>query len=203
MAIDKDPTTPETLYSIWAKRNVHFETELEDGVIRQVADYGSGATSYNSAKGFSLGGGYEVYILAFFIGLYANKRRPLDGEKKTFGQPIQYWGNLEKRGERKPYSKLRDYMFAACVARTDIDLLALERDDITVSNVVSSMINTMDEYANYGLHQLLDKLDEDKHFFTNHTSFLSMFIPLFKVMNLTDDAESPGLPDSDEPESLD
>lgn len=199
MVAEKDSTTPETLYEIWAKRNVYFEVDLEESVIRRIADYGSGANSYNSAKGFSLGGGYEVYILAFFIGLYANKRRPIEGEKKTFGQPIQYWGNLEKRGERKPYSKLRDYMFAACIARTDIDLLALERGDISVSAAVSAMITTMDEYANYGLHQLLDKLDDDKHFFTNNSSFLSIFFPLFKELNQSYD----DLEDSDQPESLD
>lgn len=199
MAIEKDPTTPETLYTIWAKRNVYFEVDLEESVIRKIADYGSGASSYNSAKGFSLGGGYEVYILAFFIGLYANKRRPIEGDKKSFGQPIQYWGNLEKRGSRKPYSKLRDYMFVACIARTDIDLLALERGDLSVSAAVSAMITTMDEYANYGLHQLLDKLDDDKHFFTNNSSFLSIFIPLFKELNQS----SNDLEDSDQPEALD
>lgn len=203
MAIEKNPTTPETLYDLWAKRNVYFEIDLEESVIRQIADYGSGANSYNSAKGFSLGGGYEVYILAFFIGLYANKRRPIQGEKKSFGQPIQYWGNLEKRGERKPYSKLRDYLFAACIARTDIDLLALERNDISASAAVTAMITTMDEYANYGLHQLLDKLEEDKHFFTNNSSFLSIFIPLFKELNQSEDASPNDDLNSEQPESLD
>lgn len=202
MAIDKDPTIPESLYSIWAKRNVHFEKDLEESVIRHIADYGNGATSYNSAKGFSLGGGYEVYILAFFIGLYANRRRPIEGEKKTFGQPIQYWGNLEKRGDRKPYSKLRDYMFVACIARTEIDLLALERNDILVNNAVSAMITTMDEYANYGFHLLLEKLDEDKHYFTNNASFLSIFIPLFKRLNQTNNTPDK-IDESEIPESLD
>lgn len=191
----------ERLYDSWAKRNVHFEVDLEESVIRRIADYGSGATRYNSAKGYSLGGGYEAYILAFFIGLYSNKRRPLEGDKKIFGQPIQYWGNLESRGDRKAYSALRDYIFAAAIARTDIDLLGLERGDIPVSSVVSSMISTMDEYANYGLHLMLDKLEEDKHFFTNNMSFLSIFIPLFQdingLSNSSEDLEEDG------PESLD
>lgn len=203
MSTDKDPKKSETLYELWAKRNVYFETELEDSVIRQIADYGTGANRYNSAKGFALGGGYEVYILAFFIGLYANRRRPIEGEKKSFGQPIQYWGNLEKRGDRKAYSKLRDYMFAACIARTDIDLLALERGDVPVSAAVSAMLSTMDEYANYGLHQLLYKLDDDKHFFTNNTSFLNIFIPLFKELNKAHIDDMSEDEESDDPEPLD
>lgn len=202
MEIDNNLNKPESLYELWAKRNVYFETDLEDSVIRQIADYGNGANSYNFAKGFSLGGGYEVFILAFFLGLYANRRRSLEGDKKSFGQPIQYWGNLEKRGERKAYSKLRDYLFVATVARTDIDFLALERGETNVSSVVSSMITTMNEYANYGLHQFLDKLDEDKHYFTRNTSFISMFIPLFKELNKINE-DNDEYNDSDLPESLD
>lgn len=97
MSTDKEPINPETLYNLWAKRNVYFEKELEESVIRKVADYGSGASSYNSAKGFSLGGGYEVYILAFFMGLYANKRRPIEGEKKLLGSQYSI-GEILRRG---------------------------------------------------------------------------------------------------------
>lgn len=199
MTIDKAPQAPERIYENWAKRNVYFEIELEDSVIRQIADYGSGATRYNSAKGYTLGGGYEVYILAFFIGLYSNKKRPLEGEKKTFGQPIQYWGNIEARGERKAYSRLRDYIFAATIAKTDIDLLALERGEITLSNAITLLIKTMDEYANYGLHILKDKLEDDKHFFTNNSAFLSIFLPLFNSNNQREEERD----SSDMPESLD
>lgn len=197
MTIDKAPQAPEHIYENWAKRNVYFEVELEDSVIRQIADYGSGATRYNSAKGYTLGGGYEVYILAFFIGLYSNKKRPLEGEKKTFGQPIQYWGNIESRGERKAYSRLRDYIFAATIAKTDIDLLALERGEITLSYAISLLIKTMDEYANYGLHILKDKLEDDKHFFTNNSAFLSIFLPLFNTNNkLEEESDTSEMPES-------
>lgn len=202
MNTEKAPLAPERIYDNWAKRNVYFEVALEDSVIRQIADYGSGATKFNSAKGYQLGGGYEVYILAFFIGLYSNKKRPIEGDKKTFGQPIQHWGNLESRGERKAYSRLRDYIFAAAIARTDIDLLAVERGNIPLSTAISALIKTMDEYANYGLHLLQDKLEEDKHFFTSNTSFLSIFIPLFKEINSTNENREE-VDEEDEPDSLD
>jgi len=199
---EKVPQVPERIYDNWAKRNVYFEVDLEDSVIRQIADYGSGATKFNTAKGYQLGGGYEVYILAFFIGLYSNKKRPIVGDKKTFGQPIQHWGNLESRGERKAYSRLREYIFAAAIARTDIDLLAVERGNIPLSTAISALIKTMDEYANYGLHLLQDKLEEDKHFFTSNTSFLSIFIPLFKGINSIDE-NTEEVEEDDEPDSLD
>lgn len=202
MNTEKVPQTPERIYDNWAKRNVYFETDLEDSVIRQIADYGSGATKFNASRGYSLGGGYEAYILAFFLGLYSNKRRPIEGEKKTFGQPIQHWGNLESRGERKAYPRLREYIFAAAVARTDIDLLALERGEIPLSTAISAIIKTMDEYANYGFHLLKEKLEEDKHFFTSNASFLSLFMPLFKDINRTTE-NIEGTDEDNEPDSLD
>ncbi|MCM1451219.1 MAG: hypothetical protein NC102_03090 [Clostridium sp.] len=199
---EKVPHAPERIYDNWAKRNVYFETELEESVIRQIADYGSGATKLNTSRGYSLGGGYEVYILAFFLGLYSNKRRPIEGEKKTFGQAIQYWGNLDSRGERKAYSRLRDFIFAAAVAKTDIDLLAVERGEIPLSNAISALIKTMDEYANYGFHLILDKLEEDKHYFTSNSSFLSIFMPLFKEINGSQE-NNDGENNEDGPDSLD
>lgn len=60
----------------------------------------------------------------------------------------------------------------------------------------------MDEYANYGLHVLQDKLEEDKHYFTSNTAFLSIFMPLFQEMNKDVKAEDVGN-NVDEPESLD
>ena len=76
MASDKAPQAPERIYDLWAKRNVHFEVDLEDAVIRQIADYGSGANKYNTAKGYSLGGGYEVYILALSLIHISEPTRP-------------------------------------------------------------------------------------------------------------------------------
>lgn len=126
----------------------------------------------------------------------------MSDDTKTFGQPIQYWGNIESRGERKAYPKLREYVFAAAIARTDLDLLALEKDKIALTTAVSAIIKTMDEYANYGLHVLQDKLEEDKHYFTSNTAFLSIFMPLFQEMNKDVKAEDVGN-NVDEPESLD
>lgn len=200
---EKDPAKGESLYDLWGRRSVNFEIDLEEKVIRRIADYGSGSNSYTSAKGFYLGAGYEVFILAFFIGLYENKRRPIDGEKKTFGYPIQNWGNMERRGLRKPYGKLRDYIFAACIARTDINLMDLERGTIPANVAVSSLINTMEEYANFGLHRLLDILEEDKYYFSSNNSFLQIFLPLFQSMNMHGEEVSEEKSVSDKPEPLD
>ncbi|MDR0507992.1 MAG: hypothetical protein LBH32_14410 [Dysgonamonadaceae bacterium] len=76
----------ENLYDIWAKRNPKFETHFEEKLLRLFTDYGVGSSELREAKGKT----YELYIYAFFVGLYADKKRELASDTKTLGQPIQY-----------------------------------------------------------------------------------------------------------------
>ena len=155
----------EKLYDLWANRNPQWEKRYEDNIIKNFCDYGRGATSLREDRGKIFGGGYEIFIVAFFIGLYYNQKRPLidDTQKrKTFGQPIQYWGNLDSVKGRKAYPKLREFIFTALIARTDIDFIALEKGEMTSRKAVDMLIQTMEEYANWGFHFMEDKLiDED------------------------------------------
>ena len=41
-------------------------------------------------------------------------------------------------------------MFAALIARTDVDLIALDKGEIKPSKVVDQLIAKMEEYANFG-----------------------------------------------------
>ena len=94
--IDKD----EKIIDVWGRRNPKFEKHYEQSVIRVLADYGIGASEHTDAKGKILGAGYEPYIMAFFIGLYADKKIPLidDSEEvKWLGQPLDKWGNLDSK----------------------------------------------------------------------------------------------------------
>ena len=67
----------ETLYDLWAKKNPDFETRFEP-LLRQYCDYGKGYNEFTESKAKILGAGYEMYIVAFFIGLYADKAKPLN-----------------------------------------------------------------------------------------------------------------------------
>ena len=149
-------------------------------------------------RGKVFGGGYEIFIVAFFMGLYFNQRRPLieDTQKrKTFGQPIQYWGNLDSVKGRKAYPKLREFIFTALIARTDIDFIALEKDEMTSRKAVDMLMQTMEEYANWGFHFMEDKLIDDPNYFYRETAFLEVFLAF-------DASAGEGCSD-DEPEALD
>ena len=187
----------EKLYDKWAARNPQWETKYED-LIKTYCDYGKGETSLREARGKLFGAGYELYIVAFFIGLYANQRRPLiedTTKRKEFGWAIENWGNIEKRLGRTPYPKIRDYMFAALIARSDIDFIALDKGDLSLRKAVDILIQTMEEYANWGFHFMEDKLTDDPNYFFHETAFLEVFLAF--------DATSEESIDKEEPESLD
>lgn len=182
----------EKLIDLWGRRNPRFEKRYEQSVIRTISDYGVGASVNTSAKGKILGAGYEPYIMAFFIGLYANKRIPLSedvNELKGLGQPLQYWGNLDSKKFRKAYPNLRSYIFIALVAKTDIDWIALDKGTIEPGAVVTALVNTMEEYANYGFSVMEEKLNEDKGYFFSNRAFLDMFLQLTDKSTESDNGE--------------
>ena len=79
---------------------------------------------------------------------------------------------------RKAYPNLRSYIFIALVAKTDVDWIALDKGAIDVNTVVSALIKTMEEYANYGFSVMEEKLREDKGYFFSNRAFLDIFLQL-------------------------
>ncbi len=178
----------EKFYNIWAKRNPKWETRFEK-IIQQFTDYGIGASESTEAKGKTFGAGYEMYIYAFFVGLYAKRRRKLDGETKVFGHSIQNWGNFETRKFRKAYPRLREYLFTALIAKTDLDLIALEKGDIADSKVVDMLKDTMEQYANYGFYAIENKMKENPNYFYKTTGFLDLILDLVIPKSNSTDTE--------------
>ena len=182
----------EKLIDIWGRRNPRFEKKYEQSVLRIISDYGIGASENTGTKGKALGAGYEAYIMAFFIGLYSNRKLSLSEDSdnlKVLGQPIQFWGNLDSKKFRKAYSGLRSYIFIALVAKTDVDWVALVKGDIKVNSVVTSLVETMEEFANYGFSVMEEKLKEDSSYFFSHRAFLDIFLQLTDKHVSSDDNE--------------
>ena len=169
----------DTLYEIWSRRNPQWEKRYEESVMKVFTDYGNGTSQYQESRGKIFGAGYEAFIVAFFIGLYANRRKPLVEDKaklKTCGQPIQYWGNQERRLGRTSYGQIRKYIFAALVARTDIDFIALDKGKLTERKAVDMLVETMEQYANFGFDYMVEKMEDDANFFFKEMSFIHIFL---------------------------
>ena len=189
----------ETLYDLWGKRDPEWEKKYEDAVIGVFSDYGKGTTQWGEARGKIFGAGYEVFIIAFFIGLYNNQTKPLTEDKakrKKFGWPICNWGNQEARNGRVPYHRLREYMFAALIARTDIDFITLDKGETTPRKVVDLLIEKMEGYANWGLDFMKEKMEDNPDFFFKESSFLRVFLDMMKAKT------SSAPTDDDMPEDL-
>lgn len=190
----------DSLYDLWAKRSPKWETSYQDSVISVFADYGKGTNSITEIKGKTYGAGYEVYILAFFIGLYSDQCKPLvdDTSKiKDFGWAISNWGTQESRLGRFSYPLLREYMFAALIARTDVDLIALDKGEIKPTRIVDQLIDKMEQYANFGFDFIKEKLEDDPNYFFKDTAFLRVFLS-FLPDNYPDSSDE----DEDELEEL-
>lgn len=191
----------ESLYESWAKRNPSWERRYQSTVVDVFCDYGKGVSSFMEARGKIFGAGYEIFIIAFFIGLYHNRTKPLIADrekKKVFGQAIQYWGNIENRIGRTSYGNLRRYIFAALIAKTDIDFIALDKGKITLRAAVDKLMEKMEEYANYGFDYIEDKLTNDSNYYFRDIAFLSEITDMLKASHTEE-----GNIDEEIPESLD
>lgn len=182
----------EGLYELWAKRNPQWELKYEE-LINTFTDYGKGVNQYQDVRGKVFGAGYEIYIIAFFIGLYFNKVKPIvadSSKRKGFGQIIQYWGNIEARNFRIPYPQIKEYIFAALVARTDVDLIGLDKGEISAKKIVDELIDKMEGYANYGFSYMSQTMEDNPDFFFKDGAFLKLFLP-FMTINEAEEDEGP------------
>lgn len=197
----------EKLYDIWANRNPEWEIKYEDSILKTYCDYGKGTTIYQEARGKIFGAGYEILIIAFFIGLYNNKRKPLVGDsskRKILGQPIKFWGNIDSKPGRVSYQKIRYYIFASLIARSEIDLLALDKGELTTKKAVDILMTTMEEYINWGLSFIAEKMEDNPNYFFKDTAFLRVFLSLIEESKEGGEGSDDTIAnDNDEPESLD
>lgn len=166
------------------KTQPKWERRYEETVIREFSDYGRGTNALSDARGKLFGAGYEVFIVAFFIGLYSDDRKPLNEDTKTFGVPFGDWGS-NRSLDRKDYKGLQDFIFAALVARTDIDVLACDKKECTIASLVAALRKTMEEYANAGFSYLREVLETRPNQLFEPNGFLDIFMSF--IPQKTDD----------------
>jgi hypothetical protein len=120
---------------------------------------------------------YELYMFAFFLGLYNKEYHPIpQDEKKTdFSHHIQFWGS-KSRMDRKDFTHIQEYIFSALLAKTDIDIIALEKGEISEDDAVKQLIQTMESYTNGGLTLIREKIEDNPNYFLQPTAFLNMIL---------------------------
>lgn len=180
----------ESLFDVWSNRNPEWDKKYEDLLIEPFTDYRRGTSQYSVSRGKIFGAGYEMFIISFFIGLYFDKTRKLPDDKskrKFFGHTIKHWGSQEGRLGRTSYTKIQEYMFAALVAKTDIDFISLEKGEISVNDAANALKHKMEEYANYGFHYLEEMLEDDPNSLFKDSAFLKIFTSFISDDNQEND----------------
>jgi hypothetical protein len=167
----------KNLFETWKTKIPKYSEVHKDLFAALSQKFGAeGEKKINLGKHFSTN--YELYTYAFFLGLYNNEFSPIpDGEKKTdFSHHIQHWGSKTTISTRKDFTNLQENIFIALIAKTDIDLIALEKGELNEDDVVKSLIKTMESYTNGGLILIKEKLDENPNYFLQPTAFLNLIL---------------------------
>jgi hypothetical protein len=171
----------KNLFEKWKTKIPKYSEVHKDLFTSLSQKYGAeGEKKINLGKHFSTN--YELYMYAFFLGLYNDEFSPIPNEQKRvdFSHHIQHWGSKSSH-LRKDFTSLQENMFIALVAKTDIDLIALEKGEIEEDEVVKMLIQTMESYTNGGLILIKEKLEENPNYFLQPTSFLNMILETEKV----------------------
>lgn len=182
----------ESLFDAWSTKDPEWEKKHAELLMEPFTDYGRGTSQYTVSRGKIFGAGYEMFIIGFFIGLYFDKTRKLPDDRskrKRFGHPIMFWGSQEGKLKlgRTSYKKIQEYMFAALVAKTDIDFISLEKGEMSVNDAANSLKNKMEEYANYGFHYLEEMLEDDPNSLFKDSAFLKIFTSFISEDNKEED----------------
>ena len=167
----------DNLFDKWKTKIPKYSVKHKDLFNSLSQKFGAeGEKKINLGKHFSTN--YELYMYAFFLGLYNDEFAPIpDTEKKTdFSHHIQYWGSKTTVSVRKDFTKLQEYIFAALIAKSNIDFIALDKGEITEDEVVKELIATMEAYTHGGLTLIKEKLEDNSSYFLNPTSFLDMIV---------------------------
>jgi hypothetical protein len=168
----------ENLFDRWKTKIPKYDEQFKESLFEAISKKGGGAERTRVDLGKNFSNNYELYLYAFFLGLYNDEFTPIsDTAKKTdFNHAIQHWGSKSGRLERKDFTLLQEYIFAALIAKSDVNIMALEKGEITEDEVSRQLIHTMEGYTNGGLILIKEKLDSNPNHFLQPTAFLNLII---------------------------
>lgn len=176
----------EELYNEWLESsNSNFEVEFEDSIVRRYCFWHGSNNDGVEIKGKVFNAAYEILAYAFFLGLYSGEgRRPLIGKKRNLSMEMKRWGEISTTSfpGRKKYPMIQKYIFAALIAKTDIDLIAIDKGAKSIDGAVDELMLALSEYINTGFHLMKDKMDVIPDFFDSQQSFMN-FITKYAMAN--------------------
>lgn len=170
----------KNLFDRFKTKEPKFDDRFRSTLFESLTKKFGGSESSRADHGKQFSNNYELYVYAFFLGLYNNEFKPIPTEanKVDFSHAIQFWGSKGNRIGRKDFTNIQEYIFSALIAKTDVDLIGLEKGELTEDDIVKALIQTMESYTNGGLILISQKLEENPSRFLMPTSFLNLINPV-------------------------
>jgi hypothetical protein len=165
----------ESLFDLWREKIPNYGENFKP-LFELIALKGSqGGNRVGLGKHFETN--YELYTYAFFLGLNKNEFTPIQEKTKkvNFSHHIKFWGN-KSSGARKDFSSIQKYMFAAVVAKTEIEFIKLEKGELGQDEIVKKLMYTFEAYTNGGLTLIQEEMNENPNRFLQSTVFMNMLI---------------------------
>ncbi|QQX76002.1 MULTISPECIES: hypothetical protein [Aequorivita] len=168
----------KNLFEKWKEKIPKYHIVFRETLFEKLTRTGGGGEQGREDRGKQFSNNYELYIYAFFFGLYKDEYSPIsEGSRKIdFSMPIKTWGSKTNVLGRKDFTNLQENMFISLLAKTDIDLVALEKGELDEDDAVKLLIKTMESYTNGGLILIKEKLEENPNYFLQPTSFVNMIL---------------------------
>jgi hypothetical protein len=168
----------KNLFDKWKEKIPRYDSQYRELLFDKLTRKGGGSEQSREDRGKQFSNNYELYIYAFFLGLYFDEFCPIseNSKKDDFRHAIQFWGSKSNRLDREDFTNIQENMFIALIAKTDIDLVALEKGELDEDDVVKALIKTMESFTNGGLILIKEKLEDNPNYFLQPTSFLNMIL---------------------------
>lgn len=158
------------LKSLWADRTPNYNNEYQP-IFEKLANKGNeGGVNEERARetGKIFATQYELYIYAFFLGLYANEQQDIT-TKTNFGHKISEWGKKNRKSGRESFLEIQDFMFISLITKSEVNFIELERnsDENEIKKAVSKLVDLMESYTNGGLQLIKEKLELNENYFVS------------------------------------
>lgn len=142
----------------------------------QYAQKGSVSENTKNARGVIFSSYYELYIYAFFIGLYHYQTETDQSEEKMtdFGHPIEFWGKKGGKVARTDYSEIGHYIFAGSVIHSNVNFIELDKGLLSIDDAATSILRATEKITHKGLHLLRLKLIDKESFGAQPTDFVKL-----------------------------
>jgi len=168
----------DSLFDKWKTKVPNYSTEFSSLLFDPLSKKFGGSEEKIASLGKHFSTNYELYIYAFFLGLYNDEYIEIEkGIKKTnFSHHIQYWGNKGNRQNRKDFSSIQYYIFMTLINKSEIDLIELEKGNISEDDVITELMLIFESYTNGGLTLIKVKLEDNPNFYFDPTALLNFIV---------------------------